>query len=106
MNVIINEYLIKNKFPTHMLGYTYLLKTVEIAAGDESKMFALTKELYPEVGRYFGVTADSVERAIRTLIKKTNFTQDVWECNFRNPTNKELISILVMKIKIGLHKKL
>lgn len=98
----IEKFLYASGIPVHMKGYGYLVAAVEIAMEDYSKLNAMTKELYPEVGQKFGVRGDCVEHAIRTVINAAHCTGDLWLCDFRKPTNRELISSAVMNLRFGM----
>lgn len=54
--------------PPTYLGHSYTLEAVSIVLQKEAALTALTKELYPEVAQKFGVSAHSVERALRTAV--------------------------------------
>ena len=54
--------------PAHVKGYRYVREAIIIAVQDPGVINAITKELYPEVGRRYRSTASRVERAIRHAI--------------------------------------
>jgi two-component system response regulator (stage 0 sporulation protein A) len=87
---------------TRNSGYTYLREAVPIFAEDPRQ--AITKELYPAVGKRCNVSADQVERSIRTAIEGAWNRRDeqIWKLYFtplsdgsiRKPSNAEFISRL------------
>lgn len=104
MKNIVEKVLYRAGISSNFKGYYYLAKAVEIAACDYEIINALTKELYPEVGELFNVTGYGVERGIRTAIKMSNLKKDIWICDFRKPTNKELISTLAAYVRLEIDK--
>lgn len=82
-------------------GYHYLACAVTLVLENPGYLRNVTKNLYADVGKTYGVSAYCVEAALRTLI--TNY----WNRNedkilsrllkyplFDKPTSSELISIL------------
>ena len=51
-----------------LVGFRYTIFMVEQVAEDPERIQLITKRLYPDTARRFGVSADSVERAVRKLI--------------------------------------
>ena len=86
-------------YPTHRLGYSYLLIAItRYAQGD---MVSLSKELYPYVAKLFGYCDwPPVENAIRSVTEVAWETAPapVWKTLFpscqKAPTNKQLIATL------------
>ena len=66
---------------------------------------AVTKELYPDVAKKFGVAPSQVERAMRTVIEYAWSTADsaaIWKyfghnCA-RKPSNSEFLSVIADKL--------
>ena len=89
-------------FSTNCKGYNYLREAIPTYAKDPGQ--AMTKELYPAVGKKFGASALQVERAMRTAIEKAWKRRDdeMWERFFiplangeiEKPCNSEFISRL------------
>ncbi|MBR1422531.1 MAG: hypothetical protein IJ571_03710 [Ruminococcus sp.] len=52
-------------------GYKYLIDTVDLIIAKGGDTVSLTKLIYPAIGQKYNVTANSVERSIRTAIKNT-----------------------------------
>ena len=84
------------------IGYTYLIYIVEmILASPESHHF-LTKAVYPDTAKHFGVNMASVEHAIRTVIQSCWRRSDHRALDYvagihleKMPTNSQFIDILV-----------
>lgn len=87
---------------TNCKGYNYLREAILVYAQDPGQ--AMTKELYPAVGKRFGASALQVERAMRTAIEKAWKRRDneTWGRYFilltdgeiAKPCNSEFISRL------------
>lgn len=54
--------------PAHLRGYYYLTHILLQVIPNTGAPLSMTKNLYPDAGRTFGVSAPSVERAVRTSI--------------------------------------
>ncbi len=52
-------------------GYKYLIDTVDLIVAKGGDTVSLTKLIYPAIGQKYNVTANSVERSIRTAIRNT-----------------------------------
>lgn len=52
-----------------LIGFRYTVYMVEQVLEDPDRIQLITKRLYPETGQHFGVSAMSVERAVRILIR-------------------------------------
>lgn len=84
-------------------GWRYIREAVNIVLEDAEAINYITKRLYPNIARKYGVTAQSVERAIRySIVDAFNIMpKDVAHNIFRNTirendkvTNSEFISTL------------
>ncbi len=86
-------------------GLRYLVYAVSATVRDPDSTRYITKELYPEIGKHFGVTAAAAERAMRTAIEAS------WNRGGREtldrmagyhldqrPTNSEFIDIVAAYI--------
>ncbi|MDR1208913.1 MAG: sporulation transcription factor Spo0A [Clostridiales bacterium] len=56
--------------PANLTGYYYLRRAIVLCIADETLLDALTKSLYPAIGREFKTTGQRVERSIRHSIEK------------------------------------
>lgn len=88
----------------HLRGYNYIILGVLKVLDDSSKLYNITKELYPEIAHEVGSTNKAAERCIRAAIE-TIFTKGNNEALLRyfkntvssksgKPTNKEFIAIV------------
>lgn len=89
-----------------LLGFKYTLYMVEQLMDSKIGVLLITKNLYPETARHFGVTASSVERALRTLIhvcwERTDhsFLEHIAGTPLgRVPTNSEFLDMLVAYLR-------
>lgn len=86
-------------------GLRYLVYAVSATVRDPDSTRYITKDLYPEIGKHFGVTAAAAERAMRTAI------QAGWDRGGREtldkmagfhlterPTNSEFLDIVAAYI--------
>lgn len=94
---------------TKLKGYSYLREAIPMALKNPG--VSLTKELYPEVGKLFGVNAVQVERAVRGAINSAWLQRDeqVWRMYFQpgadgsvpRPTNGTFITRLAQCLMSG-----
>ena len=85
-------------------GYNHMVYAVQLVMEDESRLEAVTKELYMETAEHFGCKWYSVERNLRTVIDRA------WKINSRllceiagynldhSPTVSEFIEIMATHI--------
>lgn len=64
----IHEVLLSIGIPPNLLGYGYIISAMEIIALNPWCLHSITKELYVDIALKYGVSASSVERAIRNAI--------------------------------------
>ncbi|MGE5552767.1 MAG: sporulation transcription factor Spo0A [Betaproteobacteria bacterium] len=67
----VNRILHRLGVPAEFKGATYLREAVLLVLEDERNLSEVTKRLYPEIGRRFGVSASLVERNLRHVIEHT-----------------------------------
>lgn len=48
-------------------GFRYLVMAVETVIDNKETIQAITKEVYPDIAKYYGTTMKAVERSIRTI---------------------------------------
>lgn len=84
-----------------LVGFRYVVFMVEQVMDDPDRIQLITKRLYPDTGRQFGVTAMSVERAVRTLIRTCwersdhSFLEHIAGASIDHiPSNSEFIDML------------
>ena len=107
----VTELLRSLKVPVHVQGYAYLREAIPLFAEDPRQ--AITKELYPAVGKRYNASSDQVERAIRNAIELAWQRRDerIWRMYFApapdgsipRPTNGQLLHTLMRQIS-GLQK--
>ena len=84
-------------------GTRYIREAIEIAAGIDRAM--MTKHIYPQIGKKYGISPAAVERAIRCATDKATRSPN-WEWNWREiggwntPTNSEVIMRLLREVQI------
>lgn len=89
---------------SHLIGYTYIVKSLELVLTDPNLLHHVTKGLYIDVAKKFGVKPANVERAIRHAISTTwtygnmDFINSVFRNSVRPdkgaPTNTMFLSRL------------
>ena len=85
-------------------GTQYIRDAVEIAAGMARAM--MCKDIYPEIGKRYGITAAAAERAMRTAVGKATGCPN-WDWNWKEiggwgePTNSEVVMRLLRECRYG-----
>lgn len=74
--------------PVRLKGYRYIITAVKEVLGNDGKLDAVTKVLYPDIARKHDSTAQRVEKAIRHAIEVA------WIIDENNPTHKEFKYIM------------
>lgn len=84
-----------------LVGFRYTMFMVEQVLEDTNRILLITKRLYPDTGRHFGVSAISVERAVRILIRTCwerndhSFLEHIAGTTLEHiPSNSEFIDML------------
>lgn len=95
-------------------GYRYLCEAIEAYRQNSSQ--SLTKELYAAVGKKFGVSAQQVERSMRTAIEWAWLRRDdrIWRrwlpagtlSATKHPTNGEIICALAQMLQLEQIRKI
>lgn len=98
--------------PAHIKGYTYMREGIAMVVEDVGLLSAVTKELYPSIGKKHNTTASRVERAIRHSIEVTWSRGNSHLINTLfgyttnsekgKPTNSEFIAIIADKLRLQL----
>lgn len=96
--------------PPRLHGSKYLLSAIILMAEDPSQY--ITKELYPSVGKEYGLSGGRVERCIRNAVKKgwENGGKSTWQHYFgadhevpeKGPMNQVFIRKMVELLRKGL----
>lgn len=107
--------LLELKIQPGMHGFDYLRKSIELCLQDGNLVNHITTKLYPRVAEYFNVKPSIIERCIRNAINYSykikgllglnNIYDTIIYKNDFKPSNSELISIVVEKIRIDLLKE-
>lgn len=109
-HIIITSLLHEIGVPAHIKGYMYMRDAIKMVIQDVDLLGAITKELYPAIGKKYNTTASRVERAIRHAIEVAwtrgrvetidlifGYTIDQ---NKGKPTNSEFIAMVADKIRV------
>ena len=109
--VVITKALHDVGVPAHVSGYSYVREAIKLSIEDPEMLKAVTKILYPTVGKHFGSTAPRVERAIRHAIELGWNRADIEKLNEYfgytiqsdrgKPTNSEFIAMISDRIRLG-----
>jgi len=104
----ISTLLYKLGIPSSVKGYKYVKSALKKCTIDISLLDGITKQLYPEIAKEFKTTANSVEHAIRNLIKHSceNTHTELFSLLFgndlqKNLTNTEFISTISNNLRIS-----
>ena len=90
-------------------GFKCVVTALEIVNMQNMDVISFTKEVYPTIGERLGLSAHSVERSIRYLIRKCwkrgrrDLLRELCSVTDEPPTNAEFIKALV--IHLHLHEK-
>ncbi len=100
--------------PPHIKGYQYLREAILLVIGDLELLSAVTKELYPAIGKKFNTTPSRVERAIRHSIGvawsrgQIDNMNRIFGYNIildkAKPTNSEFIAMVSDNLKLTIGK--
>ena len=84
----------------NLKGFAYALYMIEQVRSDPRAGTLITKRLYPETAKHFNVTAEAVERNLRTVIRacwnrpNRELLEKVAGTHLhRQPTNGELVDM-------------
>lgn len=96
--------------PAHIKGYLYLREAITMVIQNMELLSAVTKELYPAIGKKFNTTSSRVERAIRHAIEvawsrgKVDTINNLFGYTVHNdrgkPTNSEFIAMVADKLRL------
>lgn len=88
LDEIISNRLNEIGIPVRLKGYNFIITAVKEVLGNDGKLEAVTKVLYPDVARKHGSTPQRVEKAIRHAIEVA------WLIDENNPIHKEFKYIM------------
>lgn len=102
----IREELRRLCLPGHLRGYNYLAYMLFQVIPNPDRLMMVTKDLYPDTGRRFAVSAASVERSVRSSVSKCWSSEgrdvlDQMACRHLSecPTSSEFIDIVADYIR-------
>ena len=105
----VSDILLTLGIPADVKGYDHLLYAIAETQKNPALLHAITKELYPTVGKHFNSTGSRAERAIRHALeivyKNGRITRlnDIFGCDIYDfgawPTNGEFIALLAKRCK-------
>jgi two-component system response regulator (stage 0 sporulation protein A) len=112
IEMMVTEMIHQLGVPAHIKGYQYLRTAIILAVKDPGYVGAVTKLLYPTVGKIHNTTSSRVERAIRHAIEVSWERGDVDLLNScfgytvhytrGKPTNSEFIALIADKLRLRL----
>ncbi len=112
IEAMVTEIIHQIGVPAHIKGYHYLRKAILLSIDREEYLHAITKQLYPDIAKFFSTTSSRVERAIRHSIEVAWDRGDVDVLNSYfgytihntrgKPTNSEFIAMIsdIMRLKL------
>ena len=96
--------------PAHIKGYMFLREAINLVVDDIGLLSAVTKELYPSIGKKFNTTPSRVERAMRHAIDvawsrgQIETINKIFGYTIQNekgrPTNSEFIAMVADKLRL------
>ena len=96
--------------PAHIKGYMYLREAINMVVSDLELVSAVTKKLYPSIGKKFNTTASRVERAINHAINvawsrgQVETINKIFGYSINNkkgkPTNSEFIALVADMLRL------
>jgi len=96
--------------PAHIKGYMYVREAIHMVVNDMDLLSAVTKELYPKIGKTYNTSSSRVERAIRHAIDVAWCRGDeeainkIFGYTINNekgkPTNSEFIAMVADKLRL------
>ena len=83
--------------PAHLNGYLYLKSAIIKTVEDPNYIYLITKRLYVDLAKDYGVTPSKIERSMRTAIEKVQESNDTIKIAFigqakNDYTNTEFIT--------------
>lgn len=110
--IVVSELLKRLGLSESYKGFPYVSEAVVLCVEDNSRIYYVTKALYPEIAKKFGIDGKIVERAIRHTVSK------FWDRQAQNdiesivcfgtsakPTNTQFIAAVSERARILLKRK-
>lgn len=101
--------------PVRLKGYRYIITAVKEVLGNDGKLDAVTKVLYPDIARKHDSTAQRVEKAIRHAIEVAWIIDEdnpihkefkyIMSTGKDRPTNSEFIAKIAQDIRLKCYKQ-
>ena len=96
--------------PANLKGYVYMREAILMVMNNNDLLSAVTKELYPSIGKKFNTTSSRVERSMRHALDvawsrgQEGDINRVFGYNISNkkgkPSNSEFIAMVADKVRI------
>ncbi len=100
-----SQYLIQLGATPNYSGFHYAAYGIVLAAENPSRLLAVTKELYPEIGRHYHVSWCAAERSIRFLLsilweRDQKLFREISGCSaVKKPSAGEFIAVMAFRVR-------
>lgn len=78
---MVERYLKSKNIPSTSMGFIYLVDAIEMVIKDRTLAYHIVRDIYIPIGKKYGKSKESVERAIRYCLTKVD----------NKPSNAEFI---------------
>ena len=69
---MVERYLKSKNIPTTSMGFIYLIDAIEMVIKDRTLAYHIVRDVYTPIGKKYGKSKESVERAIRYCLTKVD----------------------------------
>ena len=69
---MVERYLKSKNIPSTSMGFIYLTDAIEMVIKDKTLAYHIVKDIYTPIGKKYGNSKESVERAIRYCLTKVD----------------------------------
>lgn len=69
---MIERYLKSKGIPNTSIGFIYLIDAIEMVIKDRTLAYHIVRDVYIPIGKKYGKSKDSIERAIRYCLTKAD----------------------------------
>ena len=69
---MVERYLKSKNIPTTSMGFIYLIDAIEMVIKDRTLAYHIVRDVYIPIGKKYGKSKESVERAIRYCLTKVD----------------------------------
>ncbi len=94
----------------NLKGYRFICEALQMLFGDDSLLYGVTKQIYPELARKHGISSSMIEKAIRHSIESAwNRSEEspmrslFPVCSVR-PTNSEFLGVVFQLMSMQLRR--